>query len=49
MERALIVDALRRAQGDVGAAAKSLRVPKPTLYDKLKRLQIAAGEFRGET
>lgn len=48
VERALIVDALRREHGDVAAAAKSLRVPKPTLYDKLRRLQIAAGEYRVE-
>ena len=46
IEKALVVDVLRRQHGDVSAAAAVLGVPKPTLYDKLRRLQIAAGEFR---
>lgn len=46
IEKALVVDALRRHHGDVALAAGSLGVPKPTLYDKLRRLQLAPGEFR---
>lgn len=46
IERALVVDVLRRQHGDVAAAAGALGLPKPTLYDKLRRLQIAAGDFR---
>ena len=46
IERALIIDALRRHHGDVTTAAVSLGVPRPTLYDKLRRLQVAPVEFR---
>ena len=48
VERALIVDALRRHHGDITLAARTLGLPKPTLYDKLRRLHIAATEFRSE-
>jgi two-component system C4-dicarboxylate transport response regulator DctD len=47
IERALIGECLRRLHGDVTAAAQALGVPKQTLYDKLRRLRIDAGEFRG--
>jgi two-component system C4-dicarboxylate transport response regulator DctD len=47
IERVLVSDALRRAQGDVGATAVALGIAKQTLYDKLKRLQIDAARFRG--
>ena len=46
IERALIVESLRRQHGDVGCAAQTLGVPKQTLYDKLRRLHIDAAEFR---
>jgi two-component system C4-dicarboxylate transport response regulator DctD len=46
MERALIADALRRHAGDIAASARALGVPKQTLYDKMKRLQLDAGEYR---
>lgn len=46
IERALVFDALRRHHGDVGLAAVSLGTPRPTLYDKLRRLRITATEFR---
>ncbi len=45
-ERALIGDELRRQHGDVGATARALGLPKPTLYDKLRRLKLSADEFR---
>jgi two-component system C4-dicarboxylate transport response regulator DctD len=45
-ERALIADALRRHGGDVAAAAKTLAVPKQTLYDKMRRLQLQGADFR---
>ena len=48
VERALIVEALRRHLGDITLAARTLGVPKPTLYDKLRRLHIAATEFRSD-
>ncbi len=48
VERVLVSEALRRAQGDISAAALALGVPKQTLYDKLKRLQIDAAGFRAE-
>ena len=46
IERVLVTEALRRAQGDVGATAGALGIAKQTLYDKLKRLGIDAGAYR---
>jgi len=46
-ERTLIADNLRRVGGDVGAAAKALALPKQTLYDKMRRLQLQGADFRG--
>jgi two-component system C4-dicarboxylate transport response regulator DctD len=45
-ERGLIVEALRRCQGNVAAAADSLCVPKKTLYDKLKRFDLTGEDYR---
>jgi two-component system C4-dicarboxylate transport response regulator DctD len=45
-ERALIADALRRHGGDVTASAKALQLPKQTLYDKMKRLQMQGADYR---
>ncbi|WP_332856032.1 sigma-54-dependent transcriptional regulator [Duganella sp. S19_KUP01_CR8] len=42
-ERELIVQALSAVDGNVGLAADNLMVPRKTLYDKLKKYQIAAG------
>ncbi len=48
IERVLVSEALRRAQGEVGATAAALGIAKQTLYDKLKRLQIDAAQFRAQ-
>jgi two-component system C4-dicarboxylate transport response regulator DctD len=48
-ERALIKDALRRYNGEVSEAARSLGVPRQTLYDKMKRLQIQPQGYRAAT
>jgi two-component system C4-dicarboxylate transport response regulator DctD len=45
-EKAIIEDGLRRLDGNVVAAAESLHLPRKTLYDKLKRLDITADKFR---
>ncbi len=45
-ERALIADTLRRHEGDVTASAKALQLPKQTLYDKMKRLQVQGADYR---
>lgn len=42
-ERMLIVDALAANEGNVAATADRLGLPKKTLYDKLKKYQLAAG------
>ena len=42
-ERMLIVDALNRHDGSVTAAAEALGIPRKTLYDKLKKHQLATG------
>ena len=39
-ERQLIVDALRQNQGIVAKTAEALRLPKKTLYDKLRKHRI---------
>lgn len=41
-EKTLIEEALRRHHGDVAATAATLKLPKPTLYDKLRRLQLSS-------
>jgi two-component system, NtrC family, C4-dicarboxylate transport response regulator DctD len=48
IERALIIECLRRNRGDIVSSAHALGVPKQTLYDKMRRLHIDAHEFRGE-
>jgi DNA-binding NtrC family response regulator len=45
-ERHLIVEALRAHGGRASLASETLRVPKKTLYDKLKRFGIAVDEFK---
>jgi two-component system C4-dicarboxylate transport response regulator DctD len=45
-ERAVIADALQRHHGETAMAAKSLQIPKQTLYDKLRRLGLQAERFR---
>jgi two-component system C4-dicarboxylate transport response regulator DctD len=45
-ERALIADTLRRHGGDVAASAKAMGLPKQTLYDKMRRLQLQGADFR---
>jgi two-component system C4-dicarboxylate transport response regulator DctD len=45
-ERAAIAAELRRTRGDVAATAKTLGVPKQTLYDKLRRLKLTVEGFR---
>jgi two-component system, NtrC family, C4-dicarboxylate transport response regulator DctD len=42
-ERMLIAEALAENDGNVAATADRLGVPKKTLYDKLKKYQLAAG------
>ena len=45
VERAMIREALRAAEGNVARAAELLITPKKTLYDKLSRLGITASDF----
>ena len=45
-ERAVIADALQRHNGEIAVTAKSLKLPKQTLYDKLRRLRLQVEEFR---
>jgi two-component system, NtrC family, C4-dicarboxylate transport response regulator DctD len=47
-ERAVISDELRRQHGEMPATAKALGLPKQTLYDKMRRLHLAADAFRDE-
>ncbi|WP_262488466.1 helix-turn-helix domain-containing protein [Iodobacter fluviatilis] len=43
-EKNLIEDALLRAGGQITAASLSLGLPRKTLYDKVKKYQLGAGE-----
>jgi two-component system, NtrC family, C4-dicarboxylate transport response regulator DctD len=45
-ERAVIVEALRQHQGDQPATAGALGIARQTLFDKLRKLGIAAEEFK---
>ncbi|MGJ7498129.1 sigma-54-dependent transcriptional regulator [Variovorax sp. RT4R15] len=45
-ERAVIVEELRRHQGDQPATASALSIPRQTLHDKVRKLGIAAEEFK---
>ncbi len=46
VEKALIVDALRKSNGRVAEAIKILKLPRKTFYDKLNKHGIRAEEFR---
>jgi len=48
-ERTMITEELRRHHGDVLRTATTLGLPKQTLYDKLRKLQISADEFRKDS
>ena len=41
-----IISALRRADGQASAAAKALKLPRKTFYDKLARYGIRPEDFR---
>ena len=46
IERALLSAALERNQGNATEAARALRLPRKTFYDKLHRHEIKADRFR---
>lgn len=46
VERSLLAEALRRAEGQASAAAKALKLPRKTFYDKLARYGLRAEDFR---
>ena len=45
-ERAVIADAMSRHQGNVAAVSDHLQVPRKTLYDRLRRFNLAIEPFR---
>lgn len=47
VEQSLLEAALRRSGGQASAAAKSLKLPRKTFYDKLARYGIRPEDFRG--
>ncbi|NRP12470.1 C4-dicarboxylate transport transcriptional regulatory protein DctD [Aliiroseovarius sp. xm-m-379] len=47
VERTLLIEALRRHGGGATAAAKDLKLPRKTFYDKLTRHGIRAEDYRG--
>ena len=46
VERTLLVNALGRHQGQASAAAKALKLPRKTFYDKLARYGLKPEDFR---
>ncbi|WP_172295662.1 sigma-54 dependent transcriptional regulator [Pseudoruegeria sp. HB172150] len=46
VERSLLVEALRRAGGNATEAARALKLPRKTFYDKLARHGLRAEEYR---
>lgn len=46
VERSLLIEALKRAEGRATEAAKALKLPRKTFYDKLARHNIRAENFR---
>lgn len=48
VERSLLIEALRKHSGQATAAAKALKLPRKTFYDKLTRHGIRAEDFRSE-
>lgn len=46
VERSLLSEALKRADGQASAAAKALKLPRKTLYDKLSKYGLKPETFR---
>ncbi|MBD3678339.1 MAG: sigma-54-dependent Fis family transcriptional regulator [Rhodobacteraceae bacterium] len=46
VERSLLIDALRRKEGNASEAARSLKLPRKTFYDKLTRHGIRPEDYR---
>ncbi len=46
VESSLLVAALRRAEGRASVAAKELKLPRKTFYDKLARFGLRAEDYR---
>jgi two-component system C4-dicarboxylate transport response regulator DctD len=46
VERSLLVAALGRANGRAAQAAKTLKLPRKTFYDKLARYGIRPEDYR---
>jgi len=46
VERSLLIAALGRQNGRAAAAAKSLKLPRKTFYDKLARYGIRPEDYR---
>ncbi len=47
VERSLLIEALRRAEGQARVAAEALRLPRKTFYDKLAKYGLKPENFRG--
>jgi len=46
VERSLLEEALRRSGGQASAAARALKLPRKTFYDKLARYGLSPESFR---
>lgn len=46
VERSLLIAALRKAEGRASEAAKTLKVPRKTFYDKLNRYGVKPEDYR---
>ena len=46
VERAILIEALERAQGQAAQAARALKLPRKTFYDKLARHGLRSEDYR---
>jgi len=46
VEQSLLIDALRKSEGRATEAAKQLKLPRKTFYDKLAKYGIRTEDFR---
>ena len=47
VERSMLIEALRRAEGQARVAAAALKLPRKTFYDKLAKYGVKPEDFRG--
>ena len=47
-EKALLLEALAKSEGNINASSEQLNLPRKTLYRKLKKYNINKSDFRAK-